>query len=313
MSDREISPLATVLAGLRLRSPLILSSGILGVTASSLARVARLGAGAVTTKSFGPAERKGHPCPVIVPFEHGVINAVGLSNPGCEEALPEIAEYRSMSRVPIIVSIFGGTPQEFALVAETVAASRPDLIEVNVSCPNVAAEFGRPFGTDPASTETVTRLVKERAGDIPVAVKLTPNCLSIAEQARAAEAGGADAITAINSIGPGMLIDVEVRRPILANRVGGVSGACILPIAVRCVWDIYKAVKIPIIGGGGVVTAEHALQLILAGATAVGIGSGIYHAGIEIFENLNRDLHAFLAERGIASLGDLIGGAHGPN
>ncbi|MEW6709278.1 MAG: dihydroorotate dehydrogenase [Candidatus Riflebacteria bacterium] len=304
------SRLSIDLAGIKLASPLVLASGIMGLSASSLDRVAKLGAGAVTSKSSGLEERKGHPCPAILPFQHGLLNAVGLANPGIEEMAAELEEFRKISDVPVIASIFGKTVEEFAPAARVIARIRPAMIEVNVSCPNVAAEFGQSFATDPELVGQITRLVRNEVKDIPISIKISTQCLSIAQVAKAAEQNGADAITAINSIGPGMIIDPEVRRPVLANLIGGMSGPAILPIAVKAVWDVRKAVSIPIIGTGGVETAEDVLQMVLAGATAVGIGTAVYTRGLDVFSAINHDLTDYLEKHSIASISELTGAAH---
>jgi dihydroorotate dehydrogenase (NAD+) catalytic subunit len=308
-----VNPLAVTVAGVAFPSPLVLASGVMGLSASSLKRVADAGAGAVTTKSCGLEERKGHPCPSILPFEHGLLNAVGLANPGVEEMAREIAEFQARSPIPVIASIFGRTEAEFGeAAARLLALVRPALLEINVSCPNVSSEFGQPFAADAAACARITSLVKARADGVPVAVKLSLMCPSIAQTAKACAAAGADAITAINSVGPGMLIDPHVRRPILANQVGGLSGGAILPLAVRAVWEIARAVPLPIIGTGGVTRPEDALQLILAGATAVGIGTGIYTCGLEVFGRINAFLTDWLAREGLRSLDALRGAAHHP-
>jgi dihydroorotate dehydrogenase (NAD+) catalytic subunit len=300
------------LAGVALESPLVLASGILGVTASSMALVARHGIGAVTTKSFSLEERAGHKGPTIVAFEHGYLNAVGLSNPGWEGATSEICDFRTRFETPIIASIFGRTVEEYPLIAERAALALPSLIEVNVSCPNVAAEFGAPFEADPKTLATITASVKKAAGKIPVAMKLSANFGAIGRMAKVCADHGADVITAINTVGPGMIIDLNVRRPVLSNKVGGVSGPCILPIAVRAVYEVYKAVEIPIIGTGGVASAEDALQLILAGATAVGIGSALAFDGVEHIAEINAGIGRWLVEQGVGSLAEVRGGAHEP-
>lgn len=298
------------LAGVELDSPLVLASGILGVTASSMALVARHGIGAVTTKSFCLEERMGHKGPTIVAFDHGFLNAVGLSNPGWEKAVGEVRQLKERCRTPIIASIFGRTVEEFPLVAEKAAEAGPALIEVNVSCPNVASEFGTPFEAEASVLATITRTVKRAAGKVPVAIKLSANFGVIGRMAKVCADEGADAITAINTVGPGMLIDTNVRRPVLGNRVGGVSGACILPIAVRSVYEIHRATRLPIIGTGGVCTADDALQLILAGATAVGIGSALAFDGLKGISQIHEGLQGYLSREGMQSLEELRGGAH---
>jgi len=303
--------LAVVLGGVRLSNPTVLASGILGMSASSAGFAVAHGAGAVTFKSCGLKPRKGHPCPAVVPYEHGLLNAIGLANPGAERMAEEIAEFRSRFEVPVFASIFGSTVGEFGQAAEVIAAASPHLIEVNVSCPNVESEFGTPFGLDASLTAEITRVVKRASASIPVSIKLSPQAHGIGRLARACQDAGADAITAINTVGPGMIIEPELRRPVLSNRVGGVSGGAILPIAVRCVYEIASQVSIPIIGTGGVSRASHALQLILAGATAVGIGSGVREGGASVFSEVTQGLSAYLDRHGLASLDSIRGAAYG--
>jgi dihydroorotate dehydrogenase (NAD+) catalytic subunit len=302
-----MNPLAVNIGRIALESPLVLASGVLGTTAASLRRVALAGAGAVTTKSCSLQPRKGHAAPCILPWRGGLLNAVGLSNPGVDGALEEITEYRRTCGTPLFVSIFAGSAEEFGQLAGRIAEAKPDLIEVNVSCPNVESEFGIPFSADPEACGRVARAVKDAAGRIPVAIKLSAQCASLARMAAACQANGADAITAINTVGPGMAIDTGVGRPVLSNKVGGVSGAAILPIAVRAVYEIRQAVDLPIIGTGGVSCADDALQLIMAGADAVGIGSGIYGGGVELFGEINRGLAEWLKARGFESLAQVKG------
>jgi len=310
MSGKARQSLIVELAGVRLESPLILASGILGTTASSLVRVAEAGAGAVTSKSCGAVPREGHGGPCVLPWEHGLINAVGLSNPGARAFVDEIREYRGRCSKPLIASVFGRTAAEFAEVARIVAEAGPAMIEANVSCPNVESEMGTPFGSDLGACAAVTMAVKKAAGAIPVSIKLSAQCPSISKMAKVCEDNGADAITAINTVGPGMLIDLETQRPILSNRVGGLSGPAIFPIALRAVFEICDAVGIPVIGTGGVTTAEDAVRMILAGATAVGIGSAIYSDGLGVFGDVNAGILKYLRGGGTAELGDIRGRAH---
>ncbi len=306
-----MSDISTTLAGIPLAGPTVLASGVLGISASSAGLAARAGAGAVTLKSCGFEPREGHPCPAVLPFGHGLINAIGLANPGVDEMAAEIAEFKRRFQTPVFASVFGRSEGEFARVARRIAEAGPDLIEVNVSCPNVESELGTPFGLDPEATARITRQVKDAAGSIPVAVKLSPQAHRIGELAPRCQDAGADAICAINTVGPGMVIDVDVRRPVLANRVGGLSGPAILPIAVRCVYEIASRVTIPIIGTGGVACASDALQLILAGATALGIGSGIHEQGLELFEAVHQGIREYLDAHGLPSLEAIRGAAHG--
>jgi len=304
--------LSVELCGVRLPNPLVLAAGILGTGAELLRRVAESGAGMVTTKSCGPSPRAGHPNPTVLDWGHGLINAVGLANPGVEEEVGIIARAREMleaSGVPLAASIFAETVEGFADVARKVAEAQPDFIELNISCPNVADEMGRPFACDTGDAARVTTVVKE-VTSIPLIVKLSPNVTGIATIARGVERAGADTIAAINTLGPGMIIDVHSGRPILANKVGGVSGPAIRPIAVRCVFDIYEAVDIPIIGIGGVNDGRDALEMIMAGATAVGIGSAVRYRGLEVFAAILDEMEAFMVEDGYDSLEEIRGMAH---
>jgi dihydroorotate dehydrogenase (NAD+) catalytic subunit len=305
-----MATLKTKFLNMELESPTTTASGILGLTADSMKRVTEFGAGSVTTKSFNIEARKGHKGPSILPFKHGLINAVGLSNPGVEEMIKEIEKFKKISNRPIFASIFGRTIDEFGEVAEIVADAQPDLIEVNVSCPNVRSEFGEPFSSSYENTGKITALVKKKAGNIPVSIKLAPQGAHIGKMAMICKDNGADAVTAINTVGPGMLIDVNVRKPILSNKTGGVSGPAILPIAVKSIYEIYANADIPIIGVGGVNEAEDAIQLILAGASIVGIGSGIYYKGIELFDEVNRGIMKYLQKHGFNSIDEIRGAAH---
>jgi dihydroorotate dehydrogenase (NAD+) catalytic subunit len=304
--------LTVELCGVRLRNPLVLTAGVLGTGAELLARVAKSGAGMVTAKSCGPLPRAGHPNPTVLDWGHGLINAVGLANPGVEEEARVLGRARGMLEplgVPLIASIFADTIEGFAEVARKIAEARPDFIELNISCPNVSAEFGRPFSSDADDAARVTTAVKE-ATSIPIIVKLSPNVPDIASIAGSVEQAGADAIAAINSVGPGMVIDVYSGQPVLANRVGGVSGPAIRPIAVRCVYDIFDSVDVPIIGIGGVTDGRDALEMVMAGATAVGIGSAVHYRGVEAFEAILDEMKAFMDQEGHAGLDELRGIAH---
>jgi dihydroorotate dehydrogenase (NAD+) catalytic subunit len=308
-----LTALSTRLCGVDLANPLILASGILGTEAELMARVARSGAAAVTAKSCGLEPRAGHPNPTVLAWEHGLINAVGLANPGAEAEVEELARTRALLKplgVALIASVFADTVENFACVAGRVVEAGPDLLEVNISCPNVHDEFGTPFAADAAAAAQVTAAVIESvAGRVPVLVKLLPNVNDIAAIARAVEAAGADGITAINTLA-GMVIDVHAQRPILANRTGGLSGPAIRPLAVRCVYEIYRAVDLPIIGTGGVSNGRDAVEMIMAGATAVGIGSAVYGEGPEVFRRIAGEMEELLAELGYGSVAEMRGAAH---
>jgi dihydroorotate dehydrogenase (NAD+) catalytic subunit len=302
--------LATKLCGVELENPTVLASGILGVTTSSLLRVARAGAGAVTIKSIGPRVREGHDNPIIVEVTGGFLNAVGLPSVGPEDATEEIVEFKEKSDVPIIASFYGAKASEYAEVAKKISTAKPDLLEANISCPNVEHEFGHPFSTDCTSAVDVVKRIK-KATKIPLLVKLSPNVPSVGEIARAVEKAGADGITAINTVGPGMVIDLKARKPVLANKVGGMSGPAVKPIMVRCVYDIYESVKIPILATGGITTGEDAAEAIMAGARAVGIGAGLHYRGLEIFKKVQDELKIFMKKEGYKNLDELRGVAHG--
>lgn len=301
--------ISTRICGIRLSNPTVLASGILGTTGASLVNVANNGAGAVTSKSIGLEERDGHPGPVLVEWDKGFVNAVGLSGPGIIEGIEEIKYAVKNSASPVIASIFASTVKDFGIVAREISKAKPRFIEANISCPNVEAEFGKPFATDANVSAEVTKIVKKNTS-IPVIVKLSPNVPNIKLIASAVEKAGADAIAAINTVGPGMVINLETAKPILANKMGGVSGPAIRPIAVRCIYDIYSAVKIPIIGTGGVTNGRDAIELMMAGASAVGIGTAVYYRGIDVFRKVSEEIIEFMEENNYSSLKDVIGRAH---
>ncbi len=305
--------LSVDLCGVRLRNPLVLASGILGTSPELLARVAQAGAGAVTAKSCSPEPRQGHPNPTVLAWEHGLINAVGLANPGIEVEVLELARAKALlapQGAALVASLFADTVRGFAAVAARVTEAAPDLIEVNISCPNVAAEFGTPFAADASAAAEVTAAVQQAvAGRAPVLVKLSPNVADIAAIARAVAEAGADGISAINTL-TGMVIDVHARRPILANRTGGLSGPAIRPLAVRCVYEICRVVDLPVVGIGGVGSGRDALEMIMAGATAVGVGSAVYSEGPEVFGRIRDEMAAWMAELGYGCIEEMRGAAH---
>ena len=298
-----------------LPTPLVLASGIWGTTVSLLSRAAQAGAGAVTAKSCGPVPRAGHVNPSCLDWGHGLINAIGLANPGAEAEVGLLAQTKARLDplgVPLIASIFAGTPAEFGQVARTVAQAQPHMLEVNISCPNVASEFGEPFAANPESASAVTAAVVDAlAGTgIPVIVKLAPNVPSVARIARAVVDAGADALCAVNTM-PGLIIDAESGQPILANRAGGVSGPALKPIALKCVYDIRKACpETPIIGTGGVTTGVDAIEMLMAGATTVGVGSALYYRGAEALTQIRGEMATWLAEHGHADLDAIRNAAH---
>ena len=223
--------LSVEFCGIRFKNPLVLASGILGVTADSMVNVVRCGAGGVTSKSLWPYEHTGHQNPVIITSEHWMLNAVGIPDAGPEKAREEIARFREVCDAPFIANIVGGVMDDYAQIATEVASMHPDMVEVNISCPNVEDELGKPMACSISKSAEVTRLVKARlseagAGKIPVVVKLSPNVENIVAIATSVLEAGADGITAINC-GSGMAIDIDFARPILANKVGGLTGPAI--------------------------------------------------------------------------------------
>jgi dihydroorotate dehydrogenase (NAD+) catalytic subunit len=303
--------LAVSLCGFALQSPLVLASGVAGENMQWLENAARAGAGAVVTKSISMAPREGHPEPTVIEWGHGLINAVGLRNSGVQQARRDVATLHaklSPLEVPLIASIFAETVQGYAEVAQGLAEAHPDMIEVNISCPNVEGEYGKPFAAEARSAAAVTRAVKN-AVRCPVIVKLSPNVTDIVEIAVAVEDAGADAICAINSL-TGMVIDIATGKPSLANRSGGVTGAAIRPLAVRCVYDICRAVHVPVIGLGGVENGRDIVEMIMAGAMAVGVGSAVYVRGPSVFSELLLQLVDCMDEHGYTSLEQVRGAAH---
>jgi dihydroorotate dehydrogenase (NAD+) catalytic subunit len=302
--------LGVELAGVKLGNPLILAAGVLGVTPATLIRCAKSGAGAVTIKSIGPEPRAGHQNPTVLEWECGLINAVGLSTPGPEEGAKEVAEAVKKAKVPVIASFFAKDANGFGEVAGKLAVAKPAMLEANLSCPNTMTEFGMPFAYEPEHAAEAIRAAKAKAGGIPLIAKLSPNTYHVRAVARAVEAAGADAINMGNTLGPGMLIDIDARKPILANKAGGISGPAARPVAVRCVWDIYESVKIPIIGTGGVSNGRDALEMIMAGATAVGVGSAVAWGGFKLFGKIADELEEWMAKNNVSSVRELVGIAH---
>lgn len=298
-----------------LPTPLVLASGIWGTTVSLLVRAAADGCGAVTAKSCGPTPRPGHVNPSCVDWEHGLINAIGLANPGAEAEVALLTQAKAAlapHNAALIASIFAGPPAEFGTVAAIVAQAQPTFIEVNISCPNVHSDFGEPYAGDANAAAEVTGHVKRAvaAYGIPVIVKLAPNVSSIARIARAVVQAGADALCVVNTM-PGLLIDAESGQAILANRSGGLSGPMLKPIALKCVYDVYRACPgVPIIGTGGVSTGQDVIEMIMAGATVVGIGSALYYRGASALRAIKAELEAWLDNHGITDLNTLRGLAH---
>ena len=298
--------IATEIAGLQLSNPTILASGILGYTGLSLKSVIEAGAGAVVTKSMGLEPRTGYPNPTVVQTDCGLLNAMGLPNAGISHFKEEMKQLKN-SKTPTIVSIYGFSSEEFGNVAETAVKLGADAIELNVSCPHIK-KAGAEIGCDPILLTEIVREVKRKV-DKPVIAKLTPNVTNIVEIAKAAEEAGADAITAVNTF-KAMAIETDTGRPLLANKFGGLSGPAIKPIAVRCVYDIYRSVDVPVIGCGGITCWQDAVEFMLAGASAVQIGTAVAFKGVEVFGSVVKGIEAYLKRKNFKNVQDIVGLAH---
>ncbi len=273
----------------------------MGTTGGSLNRAAEGGAGALVTKSVGIEPKTGHCNPSMVEVECGYLNAMGLPNPSYKNFQGEIDAARE-GGVPVIASIFGASADEFS---ELAGSLRADAFELNVSCPH-ACGYGAQVGSDPALVEDITRAVKNSTC-APVWVKLTPNVTDIKSIGLAAQRGGADAVVAINTVSA-MAIDIESGYPILGNRFGGLSGRAIKPVAIKCVYDLYEFLEIPVIGVGGISDWRDVVEFIMAGARAVQIGSAVGN-NINIFNEISSGMEAFLEEKEW-TLDDIYGMAH---
>lgn len=292
--------------GKEITTPLTLASGILGISFSSLQRIIRDGAGMVTTKSLSLEPRIGHEGPVIAEFEGGLVNSVGLTNPGIQEGLVEVEKFHKAFQGVSIVSVFGGNAAEFVQLTKFVNGSPADFLELNLSCPNVEDEFKRPFALMPEKITEIVTAVKA-VSQIPILAKLSPNAYDVAEMATLAETAGADGITMINTLGHGMVIDAVAKRPVLRNNYGGISGPCIKPLALKLIRDVYQKVKIPILGTGGVSNGLDAVEMMMAGASAVAIGSAVYDRGLDVFKLTKSEMETFMAKHGYSDYSDLIG------
>ena len=291
------------IAGVEWKNPVTVASGTFGSGAEFADYVDINKLGAVTTKGVANVPWVGNPTPRVAEVYGGMMNAIGLQNPGidlfCERDIPFLKQYDTK----IIVNVCGHAPEEYLAVVERLAEEKIDMMEINISCPNVK-EGGIAFGQNPKAVETITAEVKKRARQ-PVIMKLSPNVTDITETAKAAEAGGADVLSLINTL-TGMKIDIHKRAFALANRTGGLSGPAIKPIAVRMVYQVGNAVKLPIIGMGGIATAEDAIEFLLAGATAVSVGTANFFnpaATIEVAEGIEQ----YMKQYGFAHVKDMIG------
>jgi dihydroorotate dehydrogenase (NAD+) catalytic subunit len=293
--------LKTKFFGKDLPSPLVLPAGILGMSAGSLRYALSNGYGLVTSKSLSLEPRVGHEGPVVAEYGAGILNSMGLCNPGIEEGLAEVNRFVEQTGAPILVSLFATNKEDFAELARRVNDSAATFVELNLSCPNVMDEYGIPLSSSKEMVAVIVEAVK-KVSRLPVLAKLSPNAMDIPSIALAAEQSGADGLTLINTVGPGLLIDPFARKPILYPIYGGVSGPAIKPIALKIVYDCARRVKIPIVGMGGVSTGLDAVEMLMAGASLVGVGSALWQKGIRVIEEINQGILRFLETEGFPSV-----------
>lgn len=298
--------LAVNLPGLKMKNPVMPASGTFGFGDVPQARKYDLNRlGAIVIKTTTPQARTGNPQPQIAVLNDGVLNSVGLTNPGVNvvagEKIPHLKH--QYPDLPLVASIGGASVEDYVMVTERLAATGlVDALELNISCPNVK-HGGMAFGTDPQVAEKLTKAVKAASGDVPVYVKLTPNVTDIVEIAQAVEAGGADGLSMINTL-LGMKINLKTRKPVLGNIMGGLSGTAIKPLAIRMIYQVSHAVNIPIIGEGGISSAEDVIEFFLAGASAVQVGSAHFHDALAM-PHIIEQLPQAMAQVGIGSLAEL--------
>lgn len=291
------------IAGVELKNPVMTASGTFGSGQEYGEFVDLSLLGGVVTKGVSNVPWPGNPTPRIAETYGGMINAIGLQNPGIDVFVSRDIPYLKQYDTRIIVNVCGKTTEDYVEVVKRLAGEPVDLLEINISCPNVK-EGGIAFGQDPKAVEAITREVKRHAKQ-PVIMKLSPNVTDITAMAKAAEAGGADAISLINTL-TGMKIDIHKRTFAVANKTGGLSGPAIKPVAVRMVYQAAQAVKLPIIGMGGIMTAEDAIEFLLAGASAVSVGTANFHnpyATVEIVKGIEKYMEWY----GVQDIKELVG------
>lgn len=287
--------------GITMKNPVTVASGTFGsgMEYSEFTDLSKLGA--VTTKGVADHPWEGNPTPRIAETWGGMMNAVGLQNPGIDVFLSRDLPFLKQNGATVIVNVCGHTEEEYVNVVDRLADTEADLLEINVSCPNVR-QGGITFGTDPKALEHITRLVKDHARQ-PVIMKLSPNVTDIREMAKAAESGGADALSLINTL-TAMKIDIRKRSFAVANRTGGLSGPAVKPVAVRMVYEVCHTVDLPVIGMGGIMTAEDAIEFIMAGATMVAVGTANFR-NPRVTGEIISGIRKFMAEEGIRDLSEI--------
>ena len=274
--------------------------------AGTIKRIHQCDAGAIVTKSIGLEARDGYPNPTLIEVDYGMLNAMGLPNPGIQDFKEEMNQLCAI-KTPIIGSIYGANSDEFIQLGQYMEEYGASALELNLSCPH-AKHYGLEVGCDPDLITKITSSVKKKVS-IPVFTKLSPNVTNIVEIAQAAEKGNADAIVAINTV-KAMKINIDVGKPVLSNKIGGYSGKAIKPIGVRCVYEIAENVDIPVIGVGGIITGEDAIEYFMAGASAVQIGSGLYYRDVDIFGQICAEIQQWMKEHKYKGLSEIIGVAH---
>ncbi|MBN1169701.1 dihydroorotate dehydrogenase [Candidatus Micrarchaeota archaeon] len=295
--------------GKKMKNPILLASGIIGMTRGSLGMACENGCGGVISKSLTLEPRKGHEGPNIVETECGILNAMGYPNPGIEEGLREFAGWKREEA--LVISIVGKNAGEFAELAKKVELqkNRVSALEAVISCPHTPG-YGTMVGQGtPESVSEITTAIKENCS-LPLIIKLSPSVPGEVKAALAAEEAGADAINMGNSLGPGMKIDIHRKKPVLGFGIGGLSGLPIKPIAVRCVYDIYGAVKIPIIGTGGINAGVDAIEMMMAGAKWVSVGTAVYYRGQDVFAKIAKEMEVWMKLNGYSRLEEITGAAH---
>ena len=292
------------LAGVSLKNPVLTASGTFGsgMEFSQFVDLSKLGG--VVTKGVSVVPWEGNPTPRVMETASGMLNAIGLQNPGLDVFLKRDLPFLEQFNTRRIVNVCGHTNEEYVKAVEILSESSADILEINISCPNVKAG-GITFGTVPKMAEEITKAVKAVAGKKPVFMKLSPNVTDITEIAKAVEAGGADGISLINTL-LGMKIDIRRRAFALANKTGGLSGPAVKPVAVRMVYQVANSVKLPLIGMGGIACAEDAIEFLMAGATAVSVGTANFH-NPKVTEEIVSGIEAFLTEQKIADINEIIG------
>ncbi len=295
--------------GKKFKNPFVLASGVPGSGNDKLVIFEKAGAGGITIKSVSPKERIQNPPAIISRFDAGLINAVGLPCPPLEKSFEHVSFLKKSVKIPVIASVVGINVKEFVEAALKMEETKADLIELDMSCPHVKESMGVPFAMSASRAEKLVKAVKKEIS-IPFSAKLSPNAPDILEIAKACEKAGADALTAVNSLGPGMIINTKTAKPVLSNKYGGVTGPALRPVAVRCVHQIFEKVKIPIIGTGGITYGKDAVEMLMAGATLLGVGTAVYTRGNNVFEKLEKELIEEMKMLKFENVAKITGFAH---